>query len=71
MSAPLTRRVTVKIMMTGDTAERDFYLFENDAPRFIVRIKRKGGTVRIVPFAMGADLMAMLTKAGVDASAIR
>lgn len=64
-------RVTVKIQMPDDKVERDFHLFERDAARFVAKIEAEGGTARIVPLALGADLVAMLTRAGVNAAAIR
>ncbi len=63
-------RVTVKIRTASDTADRDFHLDETKAANFAAKVIAAGGTATITPFAMSADLVAMLRKAGVDTSAI-
>lgn len=63
-------RMTVKIKMSDDVIERDFHLFEDQIPRFVAKIERDGGTVRVVPLMLGSDLTAMLFKVGVNISAI-
>lgn len=64
-------RKTVKILMPGDKAERDFHLFDHQIERFVAQVERDGGQARVVPFQMCADMIAMLTKAGVNAEAIK
>lgn len=64
-------RVTVKIKKPDDKSERDFHLFDHQVARFVAKIEADGGTARIVPLALGADLVAMLTRAGVNAAAVR
>ena len=64
-------RVTVKIQMRDDKAERDFHLFDHQVARFVAKIEADGGTARVVPLALGADLVAMLRKAGVDPAMVR
>jgi hypothetical protein len=64
------KRVTVKIKETGDTAERDFHIFEHQVEKFVAQVRRDGGTARVVPFQMGTDLVAMLTSVGIDVDAL-
>lgn len=64
-------RKTVKIKMPRDSAERDFHIDETKVEKFVARVIADGGTARVVPFEMSADLVAMLTKAGVNASKIK
>jgi len=64
-------RVTVKILMPDETTERDFHLFDRQVDAFVAKIKRDGGTARIVPLQLGADLTAVLSRTGVDIATIK
>lgn len=65
------KRVTVKILTAGDAIERDFHIFEDQVACFVAKIKREGGTARVLPLQLGADLIAMLTRIGVNSAAIK
>lgn len=61
---------TVVIKMPDDTSPRDFHIAEHKVARFVAKIKAEGGTAKVGPYSPSADLLAMLTKAGVPAAAI-
>ena len=64
-------RVTVKLKYPDETTERDFHLSPERAEQFAAKARNEGATARIVPFEMGAELRAMLGRAGVNPASIR
>ena len=64
-------RVTVKLKYPDETTERHFHLSPEKAERFAAKARDEGAAARIVPFEMGAELRAMLARAGVNPACIR
>lgn len=65
------KRVTVYITTPDYAPEREFHLFEDQAERFAAKVRADGGTARIGPFKIGAELFKMLTRVGIDPERVR